>query len=194
MRVALALGNPGPAYVTTRHNAGFLVADALVAGWELPPFRQAGNALVTEGSLGSDRLVLVKPLTYMNLSGAALEPFRGSADFFPERDLLVISDDFAIPLGTFRLRAAGSSGGHNGLASVEQALNSQAYPRLRVGIGPLPPGGPSTRDFVLGRFAPEELDKLGDLLPDIADAVETWLTEGIELAMSRSNKRTTPNE
>jgi PTH1 family peptidyl-tRNA hydrolase len=194
MRVALALGNPGPAYVVTRHNAGFLVADALAAGWELPPFRPVGNALVTEGSLGPDKLVLVKPQTYMNLSGAALEPFRGSADFAPEQDLLVISDDFAIPLGTFRLRAAGSSGGHHGLASIEQALGSQTYPRLRVGIGPLPPGGTSTRDFVLGRFAPEELDRLGDLLPDIADAVETWLTEGIEVAMSRSNKRNTPDE
>ncbi len=169
--------------------------DALVGGWELPPFRQAGKALVTEADMGSESLVLAKPLTFMNLSGDALPPFLGSPDFTPARDLLVICDDFAIPLGTFRLRGSGSSGGHNGLQSIEQALGAQDYARLRVGIGPLPPGDSSEwKNFVLSPFAPPELDTLSDLLPDVADAIECWAVDGIETAMSKFNRRVAPGE
>src|ERR1043165_4228458 len=108
MRVVVGLGNPGPQYVITRHNAGFLVADALVQGWELPAFPPAGNSVVSRAASEGEELVVVKPLTFMNLSGEALHPFLDTPDFVPSRDLLVISDDFAIPLGTFRLRGAGS--------------------------------------------------------------------------------------
>jgi peptidyl-tRNA hydrolase, PTH1 family len=168
------------------------VADALVSGWELPPFQQLGNALVTEDTSASEKLVLVKPLTFMNLSGAALEPFLKVPEFKAERDLLVITDDFAIPLGTFRLRAGGSSGGHNGLQHIEETLASQSYARLRVGIGPLPPGGGKWSDFVLAPFSPAELDTLGELLPEIADAIDCWLNEGIEVAMSQFNRKNQP--
>jgi PTH1 family peptidyl-tRNA hydrolase len=133
--------------------------------------------------------VVVKPLTFMNGSGAALAPFLDVPGFLAERDLLVISDDFSIPLGTFRLRASGSSGGHNGLASIERVLGSQNYARLRVGIGPLPPGKSGWTDFVLSPFRAAELDALSELLPDIADAIDCWANEGIEIAMSRFNKK-----
>lgn len=170
------------------------MADALASGWELPPFQQLGNALVTEDTSTGEKLVLVKPLTFMNLSGAALVPFLKIPEFTPERDLLIITDDFAIPLGTFRLRASGSSGGHHGLQNIEQTLGSQSYARLRVGIGPLPAGGGKWSDFVLAPFSPAELDKLSDLLPEIADAIDCWLNEGIEVAMSRFNRKHRPDE
>ena len=119
---------------------------------------------------------LLKPTTYMNRSGAALAALRGDPGFDPARDLLVLVDDFAIPLGTFRLRREGSSGGHNGLRSIEGALQSQAYARLRIGVGPLPPGTEGWADFVLDAFTPEESDQLDALLPRLVEAVDGWLT------------------
>ena len=124
----------------------------------------------------------------MNLSGEALAPFLATADFRPASDLLVLSDDFAIPLGTFRLRASGSSGGHNGLASVAEALGTESYCRLRVGIGPMPPGT-NWPDFVLAPWMPEEWDRLAEVMPEMLEAVECWVDEGIEIAMSRFNRR-----
>jgi PTH1 family peptidyl-tRNA hydrolase len=119
---------------------------------------------------------LVKPTTYMNRSGAALAALRADPAFDPSQDLLVLVDDFAIPLGTFRLRREGSSGGHNGLKSIEAALQSQGYARLRVGVGPLPPGTAGWADFVLDPFTPEESEQLEALLPRLVEAVEGWLT------------------
>jgi PTH1 family peptidyl-tRNA hydrolase len=119
---------------------------------------------------------LLKPTTYMNRSGAALAALRADPAFDPSRDLLVLVDDFAIPLGTFRLRREGSSGGHNGLKSIEAALQSQGYARLRIGVGPLPPGTAGWADFVLDPFTAEESDQLEALLPRLVEAVEGWLT------------------
>ena len=186
--MVFGLGNPGSEYASTRHNAGFLVADVLAQRWELPAFRPAGRALITKGT-GAEQVVLVKPLTWMNLSGEALAPFLESTEFSPSRDLLVVSDDFAIPLGTFRLRGAGSSGGHHGLDSVAQALGSEDYPRLRVGIGPLPLASDAAT-FVLSHWSPEELEQLSEAMPGMLEAVECWIDEGIEIAMSRFNRRT----
>ena len=118
---------------------------------------------------------LLKPTTYMNRSGAALAALRADPAFDPSRDLLVLVDDFAIPLGTFRLRREGSSGGHNGLRSIEGALQSQTYARLRVGVGPLPPGTAGWADFVLDPFTPEESEQLEALLPRLIEAVDGWL-------------------
>ena len=119
---------------------------------------------------------LLKPTTYMNRSGAALAALRADPAFDPSRDLLVLVDDFAIPLGTFRLRREGSSGGHNGLKSIEGALQSQGYARLRIGVGPLPPGTAGWADFVLDPFTPEESDQLDELLPRMIEAVDGWVT------------------
>jgi peptidyl-tRNA hydrolase, PTH1 family len=132
----------------------------------------------------------MEPQTYMNRSGAALAPLRTQPEFDPARDLLILVDDVALPMGRFRLRGAGSSGGHNGLKSVEGALQRQDYARLRIGVGPPPLGLEDLADFVLADFTDEERATLRDLLDPMAEAVECWLDEGIEKAMSRFNSRT----
>jgi PTH1 family peptidyl-tRNA hydrolase len=123
----------------------------------------------------------------MNRSGAALAPLRAFPGFDPAQDLLVLVDDVALPAGRFRLRGAGSAGGHNGLKSVEGSLMRQDYARLRIGVGPLPPDGRDLADFVLDRFTGDEWTLLTDLLDPMAEAVECWLVEGIEPAMNRYN-------
>jgi PTH1 family peptidyl-tRNA hydrolase len=125
----------------------------------------------------------------MNRSGAALATLRASEVFDPSRDLLVLVDDVALDVGRFRLRGAGSAGGHNGLKSVEGVLRRQDYARLRIGVGPRPMQGDDLADFVLDRFTPQELEALDALLDPMASAVECWLDEGIERAMNRFNKK-----
>ncbi len=125
----------------------------------------------------------------MNRSGAAVRELLAAVTVDPARDLLVLVDDVALPLGSFRLRARGSAGGHNGLRSIEAALGSGDYARLRIGVGPMPEGVDDQADFVLGQFERGELSALVDLLPDLADAVECWLAEGIDEAMNRFNRR-----
>ncbi|UCG86433.1 MAG: aminoacyl-tRNA hydrolase [Gemmatimonadota bacterium] len=183
------MGNPGPAYAFTRHNAGFILGDFLAREWQLPSFRRAGPARVTDGVVLQQQVAIVKPDTYMNRSGTALGPLLDVADFDFSTDLLVAVDDYALPLGSLRMRARGSAGGHNGLVSIENRLGSQEYCRLRIGVGPLPDGFDDPADFVLSGFEQDEVDTLARLLPTLADAVECWLTEGIETAMNRFNRR-----
>lgn len=175
-------------YARTRHNAGFLLADAVRERWQLPAFRRVGRTRVTEGTVAGHPVVLLKPLTYMNRSGAILAPLLADPGFEPARQLLVLVDDVALRLGTFRLRAHGSSGGHNGLKSVEGALRSNTYGRLRIGIGPAAEGTDDLADFVLEEFAADELSALEGLLPAMTDAVDCWLTDGIDEAMNRFNR------
>jgi PTH1 family peptidyl-tRNA hydrolase len=183
----MGLGNPGPEYDGTRHNAGFRLADHLVARWRFGAFKRGERARQAEGNLDGDTVRVVKPQTYMNRSGAALAPLRALPGFDPATDLLVLVDDVALPLGRFRLRGAGSAGGHNGLKSIEGALQRQDYARLRIGVGPVPEGLDDLADFVLADFDAEERRVLEQLLDPMADAVECWLAEGIERAMSRFN-------
>ena len=175
MRAVVGLGNPGPEYAATRHNAGFWLADALVARWGFPPFRRGERARVTEGDVEGVPVRLLKPTTYMNASGAALASLRGHPAFDPARDLLILVDDFAIPSGTFRLRGEGSAGGHNGLKSIEAALQSQQYPRLRIGVGPLPEGVSDWSEYVLAPFSAEQREQVEALMPQMVDEVEKWL-------------------
>ena len=175
MRAVVGLGNPGPEYAATRHNAGFLLADAVAAHWQLPPFRRAERARATEGSVAGVPVRVLKPTTFMNRSGAALASLRADAAFDPTRDLLILVDDFQIPLGTFRFRPDGSAGGHNGLKSIEGALQSQQYARLRVGVGPLPEGTGDWADYVLAPFEPVQLEEVQALMPEMIEAVEKWL-------------------
>ncbi len=163
----------------------------LAEQWGFPAFRPADRALVTKGTTRDRRVTLIKPQTYMNLSGAALAPSLAVAGFDPSRDLLVLVDDLALPLGSYRLRAHGSAGGHRGLESVEAALESQTYARLRIGIGPLPDDVDDQSEYVLAPFAAAELTQLAELLPDLTDAVTCWVTEGIDVAMNRFNRRGT---
>jgi PTH1 family peptidyl-tRNA hydrolase len=118
---------------------------------------------------------ILKPTTFMNRSGAALASLRADPTFTPARDLLILVDDFQIPLGTFRFRPDGSAGGHNGLKSIEGALQSQTYARLRIGVGPLPEGTGDWADYVLNPFEPAELEQVESLTPQMIEAVEKWL-------------------
>jgi PTH1 family peptidyl-tRNA hydrolase len=184
------LGNPGPEYDNTRHNAGFLLADHLAARWRLGVFQREDQARIARGLLqGGEAVLVVKPQTYMNRSGAVLAPLRAIDGFDPARDLLVVVDEVALPVGRFRLRGAGSAGGHNGLKSVEGALRRQDYARLRIGVGPRPMDVDNLADWVLDTFTAEERAALNAILDPMADAVECWLTEGIEVAMNRFNRR-----
>ena len=182
----MGLGNPGPEYEDTRHNAGFRLADRLVARWKLPPFRRADRARQTQGSWQSHPVTILKPQTYMNRSGAALAPLRALPGFDPSQHLLILVDEVALPIGRFRLRGAGSAGGHNGLKSIEGALQRQDYARLRIGVGPQPAGG-DLSEFVLGPFSADEHKIIEGLLDPMSEAVETWLQDGIEIAMTRFN-------
>jgi PTH1 family peptidyl-tRNA hydrolase len=132
---------------------------------------------------------VIKPWTYMNRSGAALVPLAQDERFDPERDLLVLVDDVALDLGTFRLRAGGSAGGHNGLKHIESVLGSQRYARLRIGVGPRPQPADDLADYVLDRFTREERAVFDALLDPMMEAVECWMDEGIEVAMNRYNRR-----
>ena len=185
----MGLGNPGPEYFETRHNAGFRLADHLVARWRLGPLRRGDRARVAEGSWSGHSVRVLQPQTYMNRSGAALAQLLALPDFDPSRDLMILVDDVALPMGRFRLRGAGSAGGHNGLKSVEGVLRRQDYARLRIGVGPVPPDLDGLTDFVLDQFSPEDREILDSLLDPMADAVETWLDEGIEEAMAKHNRR-----
>jgi PTH1 family peptidyl-tRNA hydrolase len=178
LRAVVGLGNPGPEYAATRHNAGFELADALVARWGFPPFRRGERARVTEGEVEGVPVRVLKPTTYMNASGAALASLRADPTFDPARDLLILVDDFAIPSGTFRLRGEGSAGGHNGLKSIESALMSQQYARLRIGVGPLPEGVSDWSEYVLAPFTPEQREQVEAVMPQLVDAVIKWVKEG----------------
>ena len=164
--------------------------DHLAARWEFPAWRRDRLYRITEGTFHRRAVRLVKPLTYMNRSGAALAPLRASAPVDPGTDLLVLVDEAALRVGTFRIRAAGSAGGHNGLKDLEAALGTRDYARLRIGVGPVPPGT-DLAEFVLE--APDEGDQAAivSLLDPMAEAVESWITEGVEASMNRFNRRTT---
>lgn len=189
MKVIAGLGNPGRSYERTRHNVGWWVVDHLADVWHFDGWKRDHDALVNAGHLGTTRIRLVKPQTYMNLSGAALTPYTRRPLWSPARDLLVIVDDIALPLGTIRLRAQGSAGGHNGLKSVEQVLGTREYARLRIGIRPVDEQRElgDLADFVLSSFGKAERETVLDQLPRITEAVEVWAREGVDVAMSRYN-------
>jgi len=191
LKVIVGLGNPGDDYEHTRHNVGWWLVDHLADVWHLEGWRKDGNARVASGVVGGQKVRLVKPQTYMNLSGAALRPYLRRESWLAASDLLVVVDEVQIPTGTYRLRASGSAGGHNGLKSIEGALQSQEYPRLRIGVGP-PPGRErrgDLADYVLSPFGKGEAAEVRALLPRLTEATETWLNDGIEVAMNRFNRR-----
>lgn len=184
------LGNPGRDYELTRHNVGWMVVDHLADVWHFDGWRRDGDSLVAAGRAVGCAVRLLKPQTFMNLSGDALRPYLRRPMFDPTKDLLIIVDDVALPLGRLRLRPEGSAGGHNGLRSIEGALSSRTYARARVGVAPLDPGrrGPDLADFVLSPFAKDERIEMLAQMPRYASAVESWLTDGIERAMSLYNR------
>ena len=185
------LGNPGSQYQGTRHNIGFLVVDLLVRRHGFRSEKGFRNIELYRGRIGDFDVYLGKPLTYMNLSGQAARPVLQMRKI-PLASTLVVADDFALPMGRLRLRADGSAGGHNGLKSLIADLGSQTFPRLRVGIGPVPERW-DPADFVLGRFTKVELEQLDGVVERTADGVECWLGHGIEAAMNQVNRVRLPS-
>jgi peptidyl-tRNA hydrolase, PTH1 family len=187
MKMVCGLGNPGPQYEATRHNVGWWVVEEVQATWRFTEFRRVGSAWLSQGRIGRHDVVLVEPLTFMNRSGSALAPLLAAAGLDAGRDLLVVVDDTALPVGRVRLRAGGSAGGHNGLKSVEAALGTQEYARLRVGVDAPPPGA-DLAEWVLSPFDQAEEARIVELLPDLVDAVAVWVEDGVEAAASRCNR------
>jgi len=187
------LGNPGPRYDNTRHNAGFALLDKL-AFEEGGSFVSHDNALVCESDLNGSRVVLAKPQTYMNRSGRSLA--RLVAHYEVElKDLLVVYDDVALPLGTLRFRARGTSGGQKGIRSVLETLQTREVPRLRLGVGPADDRvGSELSDYVLSPFSRAERKQLEAVLEEAAAGVRTFVLEGIDRAMARYNSRKPPAE
>lgn len=189
MKLIVGLGNPGPQYDKTRHNAGFMVVDRLLrrhAGGATPKGRF--NAVVAEASVSGEKTLFMKPTTFMNLSGRAVGEAVGFYKIDPPNDLLVIVDDVALPTGQIRLRASGGPGGHNGLTDIQRALGSDNYPRLRVGVDACPPYM-ALEDYVLGRFSPEQSAQLEPALDQAADAAEMFVARGVTAAMNRFNSK-----
>ncbi len=178
--LVVGLGNPGPGYAKTRHNAGFMVLDRL-AEEEGLAFREKQDALLAEWGPGW----LMKPLTYMNLSGRAVAPFVRKKGIPLDR-LLVVHDDMDLPLGRIRLKRGGASGGQKGVASIIEALGEGGFDRLRIGIGRPPPGVDPVR-YVLSPFTPEEWPILERVLKAGAEAVRVWNEEGLSAAQGRFN-------
>ncbi len=181
----IGLGNPGPKYAETRHNVGFRVIDLLAARHQFPTPQRMLQAIIGKGEIHNSQVLLAKPMTFMNESGRAVGRLCVHFDLLPS-DLLVIYDDINIDLGMLRLRREGSSGGHKGMQSVIDHLGTEQIPRLRLGIGRLPPEA-EARGFVLAPFAKDEEEVAQQLIEQAADAVEYLLAEGIETTMRRFN-------
>jgi len=186
MKVIVGLGNPGAEYERTRHNVGWWMVDHLADVWHFDGWRRDGEARVSNGTVGGTKVRLIKPLTYMNLSGSVLKPYVRRPFWSAVTDLMVVVDEAALPLGRYRFRAKGSSGGHNGLKSIEAAVNSQEYPRLRIGIAPEDPRRRGTlKDFVLDEFGKQEAAVIRDLFPPLTQAAELWIKSGILTVMNQ---------
>jgi PTH1 family peptidyl-tRNA hydrolase len=185
MKIVIGLGNPGRKYQGTRHNIGFEVIGELARRHAATSAKNSFQAEIAEAAIAGQRVLLVRPQTFMNLSGAAAVQVR---DFYKieNSELLVVCDDFALPLGRLRIRAQGSGGGQKGLADIIRRLGSDSVPRLRIGVGPLPEGWDGA-DFVLGKFAKGEFAEMEVAVVRAADAVEQWIREGIASAMNRYN-------
>ncbi len=191
MKLVVGLGNPGKRYERTRHNVGWWVIDHLADVWRFDSWRRDGDALIADGRRGPARVRLLKPQTYMNLSGAVLRPYLRRETWSAAADLLVVVDEVALPVGRFRLRARGSAGGHNGLKSIEGAIGSQEYARLRLGVGPIREQQErgDLSDYVLDRFGKEETAIVTALLPTMEELVDRWIAEGALAAMNAFNRR-----
>lgn len=182
------LGNPGKKYANTRHNVGFMTADILEKKLNVKINRIRFNALTATASLGNEKLLLLKPQTFMNLSGNAVAPAAAYYRLPPER-IIVVCDDVAIAQGRLRIRKKGSSGGHNGLKSIIAALDTEEFPRIRIGVGaPARDGSENPMiDWVLGEFHGRDLEEISESCLKAAEAAMAYITEGPDRAMNKFN-------
>jgi PTH1 family peptidyl-tRNA hydrolase len=187
-RIIAGLGNPGRQYERTRHNIGFMAVDALARKHGLTFDKMMSKGMVALGEIARVKVALVKPQTFMNVSGQCVGPvlkfYKSTAE-----DLLVLYDELDLPSGQLRMRKGGSAGGHNGMKSIIQTIGTQEFPRLRLGIG-RPPGRMDPAAYVLQNFDAGEQADVTELIDRSVAAVELWLTSGIDMAMNRANAPT----
>jgi PTH1 family peptidyl-tRNA hydrolase len=188
--LVIGMGNPGPRYAETRHNVGFTVVEIFARrrGWSFKA--HADELLGAAGKFAGAEIRLIKPLTWMNLTGKIVPFLQGDLED-PATDLMVVLDDLDLPLGRLRVRTRGRSGGHRGLESVIQARGATVFPRLRVGVG-RPPPSVDAKDHVLTRFGPEEREAAAEALERAADALECWTRNGIDMTMNLFNRDPAP--
>lgn len=190
MKLIVGLGNPGQQYENTRHNVGFVVLDHLARRYAPGSVaRSKFHAAVLDADIGGERTMLLKPTTYMNRSGLSVSEAVQFYKISTEEDVLVIVDDVALPCGSIRLRPSGGAGGHNGLIDIEQKLGTEEYGRLRIGVDA--PGNVPQKDYVLGRFRPDQKELMAPAMTAATDAAACWATQGMTEAMNRFNQKNT---
>ena len=184
--IVVFLGNPGPKYRDTRHNAGFMAADAMEKKLGVSINKLRFKALTAQATLGGERVLLLKPQTYMNLSGESVSP---AAAFYkvPPEHIIVVSDEVSLPIGKLRIRKSGSAGGHNGLKNIIAMLGTDAFPRIRMGVGAPPHADYDMADWVLSSFKNQDADDMRSLAVRVCDAVECYIAEGPDRAMNKFN-------
>lgn len=185
--IIVGLGNPGRKYDGSRHNIGFDVIDELVDRYHIGGPERFGKSLIGKGRIGDRRVILVKPMTYMNLSGEAVQEIVHYFRADPAEDLVVISDDIDLEAGRLRIRKKGSAGGHNGLKSIVQHLGTDEFARIRVGVGAKPDPDYDLADFVLGHFSGREKETMEEAVQKAAEAAACMAVDGADLAMNRYN-------
>ncbi len=188
MYLIVGLGNPGRQYEATRHNMGFDTIDCLIEKHNVPQGGVKFNAMYGKGIIGGDKAILMKPLSFMNLSGG---PVRDMVNFFkidPEKELIVVSDDIDLEPGQLRIRKQGSAGGHNGLKDIIQKLGTQNFIRIKVGVGAKPQGW-DLADHVLSRFSDSDRKLVDEAIQEAADAVEKIISQGPDAAMNEYNRK-----
>ena len=188
MYLIAGLGNPGKQYERTRHNMGFDTVDELVDRHRIPGSGIQHKAMYGKGMIAGEKVILAKPLTYMNLSGDSVREFINYYKIDPETELIVIYDDIDLEPGQIRIRKKGSAGGHNGMKSIIAQLGTQNFYRIKVGVGAKPAGW-DLADYVLGRFSTQEREEVDKAIGEAADAVEVILSEGIDAAMNKYNAK-----
>ncbi len=189
-RLIVGLGNPGPAYVQTRHNVGFMLVERLSERWKVPLKQKDCRAVLGEGKFNGGPVGLAMPQTFMNSSGESVACLLKRWELQPEA-AMVACDDVALPLGSIRLRGQGSDGGHNGLSSIIERVGSEGIPRLRIGIRPTlaETSGKDLSPFVLGPFSRPEMKLLDQALALAVEACEVWVSHGLAAAMNRFNQK-----
>ncbi len=188
MFLIAGLGNPGRQYEGTRHNVGFDVIDTLVQKYNIPQSGVKFNAMYGKGTIEGRKIILMKPLSYMNLSGGPVQEMAAYFKIEKETNLIVIHDDIDLKPGQLRIRKQGSAGGHNGMKDIINRLGSEQFLRIRIGVGARPEGQ-DLADYVLSRFAMEDRTKVDEAIRDAADAVVLTITEGVDAAMNTYNRK-----
>ena len=188
MKIIVGLGNPGKEYGNTRHNIGFDVIDVLAEEEKISVLEKKHKAIIGKGYIGGEKVILAKPVTYMNLSG---ESVRELVDYYKvdeKEDLIVISDDISLDVGQLRVRKKGSAGGHNGLKNIIQHLGHDTFMRVRMGVGEKPTGY-DLADYVLGHFSKEERKVMDEAAKTAAEAIRTMINVDVDTAMNRFNQK-----